>query len=146
MNFSPSSWSPGGFPWLTRGSGYNFATLRSWHLESPPSLDTVWSLIHTMFPPSAKSSQLQLLINFLPVTRGAQARRGGRCWGGLVHTCFQLPGKFGGQKPRPMLVPRITSAEPGLWRCGSRSARCKDVWAGVLEKTQTPACRAVCTS
>lgn len=81
MKFSPSSWSPGGFSWLTRGSGYNFAALRSWHLESPPSLDTVWSLIHTVFLPSAKGRQLQLLINFLPVTCGAQARRGWRRWG-----------------------------------------------------------------
>ena len=34
-----------------------------------------------MFPPSANSSQLQLLINFLPVTRGARARQGRRRWG-----------------------------------------------------------------
>lgn len=115
MNFSPDSWSPGGFSWLTRGSGCNFATLICWGpLRALP--DTVWSLIHAVFLPSANSSQLQLLINFLPVTRGAQAMQGGRHWGWVGHTCFQFPGKLGGWKPKPVLVPRITSAKPGPGR------------------------------
>lgn len=93
-----------------------------------------------MLLPSANSSQLQLLINFLPVTHGAQARRGGRLWGWVGHTCFQFPGKFGGWKPKLVPVPRITSAKPGpRRRCEHRSAKCKDIWAGVLETIQTPA-------
>lgn len=89
--------------------------------------------------PSANSSQLQLFINFLPVTHGAQARRSWRRWGWVGHTCFQFPGKFDGWNPKSVLVPKITSAKPGPWRWESRSAKCKEVRAGVLEKIQTPA-------
>lgn len=94
----------------------------------PPSPDTVRSLIHAMFLPSAHSGQLRLLINFPPVTRGARARRA-EALGWPDRTCVQFPGKLGGRTPKPARVPRITSAERPSGRCGSPSAKCRDAWA-----------------
>lgn len=114
--------------------------------EGPPSPDTVGSLIHTMFPPSEHSSQLQLLINFLPVTPGAQARRGGRLWGWAGPYLLPVPWEVGRPEAQACACAQnnLSSAWP-TEKMGKRM-RQRQRRMGRSVRTQAPAHSAVGTT